>query len=136
MSPLGVPCQKPPFGTLSAVDMNTQQLAWSVPAGTVQDAYVTGVRVRLPLPIGMPTIGGSMVTQGVLLFFCGHPGLRPARLRQRDRQRVVERAPAGRHPRDTDQLRLAANRRTVHSGVCRRWSLLPGLGVTTSAPSN
>jgi glucose dehydrogenase len=28
MSPLGIPCQKPPFGTLTAIDMKTQQVVW------------------------------------------------------------------------------------------------------------
>lgn len=37
MSPLGIPCQKPLFGTLSAIDMKTQKIVWQVPVGTVQD---------------------------------------------------------------------------------------------------
>jgi quinate dehydrogenase (quinone) len=32
-SHLRIPCQKPPFGTITAIDMKTQKIAWQVPAG-------------------------------------------------------------------------------------------------------
>jgi quinate dehydrogenase (quinone) len=69
MSPLGIPCQKPPFGTMTAVDMRTQQIAWQIPMGTVQDTGPLGIKMHAPMPIGMPTIGGSLATQGGLVFF-------------------------------------------------------------------
>ncbi|WP_428926064.1 membrane-bound PQQ-dependent dehydrogenase, glucose/quinate/shikimate family [Marinibacterium sp. SX1] len=69
LSPLGIPCQEPPFGTLTAIDMDSQQVAWEAPLGTVQDTVLFGVKMRLPLPVGMPTIGGSLATQGGLVFF-------------------------------------------------------------------
>jgi len=68
MSPLDIPCQKPPFGTLTAVDLKTQQIAWQVPVGTVKDTGPFGVKMGLPIPIGMPTIGGTLSTQGGLVF--------------------------------------------------------------------
>ncbi|TDS83513.1 membrane-bound PQQ-dependent dehydrogenase, glucose/quinate/shikimate family [Comamonas sp. JUb58] len=68
MSPLEIPCQKPPFGTLTAVDLKTQQIAWQVPVGTVKDTGPFGIKMGLPIPIGMPTIGGTMATQGGLVF--------------------------------------------------------------------
>ncbi|MBK0097578.1 membrane-bound PQQ-dependent dehydrogenase, glucose/quinate/shikimate family [Erwinia sp. S63] len=68
MSPLEIPCQKPPFGTLTAVDLKTQKIAWQVPVGTVQDTGPFGVKIGLPMPIGMPTIGGTLATQGGLVF--------------------------------------------------------------------
>jgi quinate dehydrogenase (quinone) len=68
MSPIEIPCQKPPFGTLTAVDLKTQQIAWQVPVGTVKDTGPFGVKMGLPIPIGMPTIGGTMATQGGLVF--------------------------------------------------------------------
>lgn len=68
MSPLEIPCQKPPFGTLTAVDLKTQQIAWQVPVGTVQDTGPFGIKMGLPIPIGMPTIGGTMATQSGLVF--------------------------------------------------------------------
>jgi quinate dehydrogenase (quinone) len=69
LSALKVPCQKPPFGTMTAVDLKTQKIAWQKPIGTVQDTGPLGLKMGLPVPIGMPTIGGSMATQGGLVFF-------------------------------------------------------------------
>lgn len=69
LSVLGVPCQAPPFGTMTAVDLKTQKINWQVPVGTVKDTGPLGLKLGLPIPVGMPTIGGSMATQGGLLFF-------------------------------------------------------------------
>ena len=71
LSLAGIPCQAPPFGTLSAIDMKTQKVAWQVPVGTVQDTGPLGVKMRLPMPIGMPTLGGTLSTQGGLVFIAG-----------------------------------------------------------------
>lgn len=67
-SALDIPCQKPPFGTLTAVDLKTQKIAWQVPVGTVEDTGPMGIKMRLPLPVGMPTIGGTLAMQSGLLF--------------------------------------------------------------------
>ena len=71
MSPLGIPCQKPPFGTLSAIDLKTQKIVWQVPVGTVQDTGPFGVKMRVQMPVGMPTLGGTLATQGGLVFIAG-----------------------------------------------------------------
>lgn len=71
LSIAGIPCQAPPFGTLTAIDMKTRQIAWQVPVGTVQDTGPLGVKMHLPLPIGMPTLGGTLSTQGGLVFIAG-----------------------------------------------------------------
>ncbi|MCE4057693.1 glucose/quinate/shikimate family membrane-bound PQQ-dependent dehydrogenase [Pseudomonas sp. Au-Pse12] len=71
LSAAGIPCQKPPFGTLSAIDLKTRKLMWQVPVGTVQDTGPLGIRMHLPIPIGMPTLGASLATQSGLLFFAG-----------------------------------------------------------------
>jgi len=71
MSPLGIPCQKPPFGTLSAIDMKTQKIVWQVPVGTVQDTGPFGIKMRVKMPVGMPTLGGTLATQGGLVFIAG-----------------------------------------------------------------
>ncbi|MGA2984220.1 MAG: pyrroloquinoline quinone-dependent dehydrogenase [Terriglobia bacterium] len=57
------PCQKPPWGQLTAIDLNTGKFRWQVPLG-VEDALVAR---GLP-PTGAPNIGGSMVTAGGLVF--------------------------------------------------------------------
>ncbi|WP_017347770.1 glucose/quinate/shikimate family membrane-bound PQQ-dependent dehydrogenase [Pantoea sp. A4] len=71
MSPLGIPCQAPPFGTMSAIDMKTRKIVWQVPVGTVQDTGPFGIKMHAQMPIGMPTLGGSLATQGGLVFFAG-----------------------------------------------------------------
>jgi quinate dehydrogenase (quinone) len=71
LSLLGVPCQQPPFGTMSAVDLITHKLVWQVPLGTVQDTGPLGLKLHLRFPIGMPTMGPSLATQAGLLFFAG-----------------------------------------------------------------
>ena len=30
-----------------------------------------GIKMRLPLPVGLPTLGGTLATQGGLVFFAG-----------------------------------------------------------------
>lgn len=71
MSPLGIPCQAPPFGSLSAIDMKTRQIVWQVPVGTVQDTGPFGIKMRAQMPVGMPTLGGTLATQGGLVFIAG-----------------------------------------------------------------
>ncbi len=60
LSPLGLPCNPPPWGTLAAVDLERGEIAWQVPLGTVRDA----APVPIPLRWGVPNIGGPIVTSG------------------------------------------------------------------------
>jgi quinoprotein glucose dehydrogenase len=65
MSPLGVPCSQPPWGRLHAVDMAKGEILWQVPFGTIEDiapAFVPN------LELGVPGIGGPMVTAGGIAF--------------------------------------------------------------------
>ncbi len=71
MSALGIPCQAPPFGTLTAINLKTRKIAWQVPVGTVEDTGPLGIKMHMPIPVGMPTLGGSLATQGGLVFFAG-----------------------------------------------------------------
>ena len=59
MSKLDVPCVKPPWGTLSAVDMSRGEIAWQVPLG---EAPV------IRIDTGMPNLGGPIVTASGLVF--------------------------------------------------------------------
>ncbi len=71
LSAAGIPCQEPPYGTLTAIDLKTRSIAWQVPVGTVQDTGPMGIKMRLPMPVGMPTLGGTLATQGGLVFIAG-----------------------------------------------------------------
>jgi quinate dehydrogenase (quinone) len=68
MSPLGVPCVTPPFGTIAGIDLKSGKVAWQVPAGTVKDL---GNGTGVSIPLGMPTLGGPMATRSGLVFFAG-----------------------------------------------------------------
>lgn len=71
VSPLGVPCMQPPFGTLSAIDLASRKLVWQVPVGTVKNTGPLGLQLGIPLLPGMPTLGGSVSTSGGVVFFSG-----------------------------------------------------------------
>lgn len=77
VSPMGAPCFKPPFGSLTAIDLKTQKTLWQVPVGSIQDARIhgifgdKGIVPNLYVPVGMPTMGGPLVTGGNLAFFHG-----------------------------------------------------------------
>lgn len=66
-SPLGMPCQAPPFGRLSAVDLRTGRLIWTQPLGMAGKS-VFHVPVLFPFTMGTPTTGGSLTTRGGLTF--------------------------------------------------------------------
>lgn len=70
-SPLAVPCTKPPYGRVSAIDLNTRQLLWSKPVGTTRNSGPFGLELGLALPMGVPVSGGMLVTKGGLSFFAG-----------------------------------------------------------------
>jgi len=71
LSAAGIPCQEPPFGTMTAIDLKTKEIVWQVPVGTVEDTGPLGIKMHMPIPIGMPTLGSSVATQSGLLFFAG-----------------------------------------------------------------
>jgi len=64
LSPLGIPCAPPPWGTLTAVDFAAESLRWEVPFGST--------RGLAPFPfwleLGVPNMGGPVVTASGLLF--------------------------------------------------------------------
>ncbi len=71
-SPVGVPCMAPPWGTMSAVDIQTGKLLWQRPLGTVEDSVLpNGIRAMLPIPLGMPTLGGPIATATGVTFYTG-----------------------------------------------------------------
>ncbi|MFQ9621524.1 MAG: PQQ-binding-like beta-propeller repeat protein [Enterobacteriaceae bacterium] len=70
-SALGIPCNTPPFGTMSAIDLNTRQLMWQVPMGSVEDTGPLGLKTHMHIPLGMPTLGGPTSTASGLVFFAG-----------------------------------------------------------------
>ena len=68
LSPLLAPCNAPPFGLMTAVDLSTRQVVWSRRLGTARDSGPLGLAAMAPIPIGLPNIGGSVATRGGLVF--------------------------------------------------------------------
>jgi quinoprotein glucose dehydrogenase len=69
LSRFGAPCNQPPWGSLTAVDLASGEVAWRVPFGTVRD--------QAPVPIwllpwwsdlGAPNFGGGILTASGAYF--------------------------------------------------------------------
>ena len=62
----GYPATKPPWGILTAIDLNTGKFAWRVPLGEFAELTAKGVPVT-----GTENFGGTIVTAGGLVFIGG-----------------------------------------------------------------
>ena len=68
LSPFGVPCSAPPWGSLLAVSLDTGKIRWEVPFGTPRD-MVPGLSWFPFAPnMGFPSAGGPIVTDSGLVF--------------------------------------------------------------------
>ena len=59
----GYPAIKPPWGTLTAIDLNRAEIKWQVPLGELPELTERGIP-----PTGTQNYGGPVVTAGGLLF--------------------------------------------------------------------
>lgn len=59
----GYPVMVPPWGTLSAIDMNTGEYAWKIPLGEYPELVAKGMK-----DTGSENYGGPVVTAGGLVF--------------------------------------------------------------------
>ena len=69
LSPLGVPCQAPPWGAVAGVDLRTGKLAWMHRNGTVRDQMPAWLPI--PFAMGVAGLGGPLVTAGGVMFYSG-----------------------------------------------------------------
>jgi glucose dehydrogenase len=58
------PCQRPPWGTRNAIDLDEGAIAWSVPLGVVDALAAPGAT-------GTPSLGGAIATTGGVVFIAG-----------------------------------------------------------------
>ncbi len=64
-SPWGLPCTAPPWGTLAAIDLRRNTIRWQIMLGSTRDSAPWFMPSRT---IGMPNLGGPIVTEGDLVF--------------------------------------------------------------------
>ncbi|WP_457582619.1 glucose/quinate/shikimate family membrane-bound PQQ-dependent dehydrogenase [Ensifer canadensis] len=64
LGPLGIPCQAPPWGYVAGADLRTGKIAYKHKNGTVEDM----TPLPLPFKVGVPGIGGPMITKGGVAF--------------------------------------------------------------------
>jgi quinoprotein glucose dehydrogenase len=95
---LGIPCQRPPYGFLSAIDLKTRKIVWQHELGDASNSGPFGLALGLGVPLGTPNIGSSLVTGGRLIFIAATQDRYFRALDERDGQVLwSERLPAGGH---------------------------------------
>jgi len=66
--PTGVLCTQPPYGGIRAIDLASGKTIWDRPLGTARRNGPFGIPSLLPLNIGTPNNGGSVITASGLIF--------------------------------------------------------------------
>ena len=115
LSPFGVPCNPPPWGTLVALDLATREVAWEVPLGTTEDLAPLG----LALGWGTPAHGGPDRDRRRRRLHGGHHGFPVSCVRCSDRPGALEReAPRRRsgHAHDLPRARWRSAVRRARGG--------------------
>lgn len=64
----GMLCKQPPYGGIRAIDMATGKTIWDKPLGEARTNGPFGIPSMLPVTIGTPNNGGSVVTAGGVIF--------------------------------------------------------------------
>jgi quinoprotein glucose dehydrogenase len=67
LSSIGLPCQAPPWGYVAAADLTTGKITYQHVNGTVRDL----APIPLPFKMGVPGLGGPIVTKGGVAFLSG-----------------------------------------------------------------
>ena len=65
LSPWGLPCTPPPWGSLVSVDLRRNRIVWQVPLGSTEGVGPWFAPTR---DFGMPNMGGPIGTAGDLVF--------------------------------------------------------------------
>jgi quinoprotein glucose dehydrogenase len=64
LSPVGVPCLRPPWGYMAGIDLKTMKIIWMHRNGTIRDSSP----IPIPFKLGVPTLGGPLTTAGGVAF--------------------------------------------------------------------
>jgi quinoprotein glucose dehydrogenase len=68
LDPEGLPASRPPWGALTAIDLNSSEILWRIPLGDYPQLLARG-----ELGYGSENYGGPLVTAGDLLFIAATP---------------------------------------------------------------
>jgi quinoprotein glucose dehydrogenase/quinate dehydrogenase (quinone) len=63
ISQFGIPCNTPPWGKITAIDLASRTIKWQHPLGSSRDQAPLGIAIP-----GAPNIAGSVATAGGLVF--------------------------------------------------------------------
>ncbi|MDQ0473371.1 glucose/quinate/shikimate family membrane-bound PQQ-dependent dehydrogenase [Labrys wisconsinensis] len=64
LSPLGIPCKRPPWGYMAGIDLKTNTIVWMHRNGTIED----NSPLPIPFKLGVPSLGGPLTTAGGVAF--------------------------------------------------------------------
>jgi quinoprotein glucose dehydrogenase len=64
LSPWGIPCNPPPWGTIMALDLAKREIVWESTLGTTRELAPLGIS----LAWGTPNMGGPIATAGGVVF--------------------------------------------------------------------
>ena len=90
LSPLGLPCNRPPWGALVAVDLKGGGILWQSTVGTTEDRAPLGARAPVRNATRQRRAGDGRRCRPHRRHGC-----LPARLRRQDRRRALARPAAG-----------------------------------------
>jgi quinoprotein glucose dehydrogenase len=65
---LAAPCNAPPWGLLTAIDLQSRKILWQRPIGTTAETGPLGVHLPVGLPTGIFNMGGNVVTRSGVIF--------------------------------------------------------------------
>jgi quinoprotein glucose dehydrogenase len=68
LNKIEVPCHAPPWGKVVAVDLAARKIVWERPFGTTRTSGPFSIPLHIPFPMGMPSMGGGILTAGGLYF--------------------------------------------------------------------
>lgn len=71
LSLLGLPCEQPPWGMITGIDLKSRKIAWQIPAGTLAEEMGKMTGIHAPFPVGMPSVSAGLTTAAGLTFYAG-----------------------------------------------------------------
>ena len=64
LSPIGLPCMRPPWGYMPAIDLKNDEDRLAARNGTIRDS----TPLPIPIKMGVPRLGGPITTAGGVAF--------------------------------------------------------------------